>query len=242
MAFDSLFWARTNRAVLKCLSGRVVRVLFPSLTAQAAGNRAPAWKPCGNGISVTWSAGVYDSDCGYASLPINVWTEPEIEYYKAEVSFRHTLPTDSLHHWLYFHLLGIPIHKNQVFILGSSNCGLKWCCHYRADTLRTPCQLVDKKRETRNSIQLFYCKKYQQHFSLFISVLSIKNIHSTRWVNMPWKNACFWQAFRTWCDIFFSLFFYSLFLWPIHMSIYSEDYSPPYWLQWWIQRKFWAQP
>lgn len=113
MAFHSLFWARTNRAILKCLSKHMVRVLFPSLTTQAAGMERLLENIAGTGFLLLQVQKFMTQTVGYASLPTNIWTETEIEYYKDEVSFWYTLPTDSLHNRLYFCLLRHLFMKNK---------------------------------------------------------------------------------------------------------------------------------
>lgn len=111
-AFPSLFWAKTSRAVLKCLSKHMVCVLFPTLTTQAAGNGALAWKHCRNGVSVTWSAGLVIQTLDVLSCWVISEQSQKLNIISPKY-LRHTLPTDSLHDWFDFLLLEIPIHKTK---------------------------------------------------------------------------------------------------------------------------------
>lgn len=115
-----------------------------------AGNGVPAWKHWGNGIPGTGSAGVCDWDCGYASLPANIWTEPEIEFIRPEYNF-------DTRHLLILFVTGCIFSCYRYLFTGTSiHTGLfqQWCWYYRAD-MCAPCQLVDKKREKCNLIQMF---------------------------------------------------------------------------------------
>lgn len=144
-------------------------------------------------------------------LPISICTE--------KLNFIRLKHHSDTHHPLILFTTGFifPCQRylftKQAFMLGTSNCCFKWCLSFQnwhiACTLPTCWQKVGNT--WFNTAVLL--QKVSTTLQPFISDLSIKNIHSTRQVNMPWKNACFWQAFRTWCYIIlYYYYFNSLFL------------------------------